>query len=224
MNIKQYPNSEKPYEKLELYGEKTLSNAELLAIIIKTGTKDETSISLANKVLNLIGEENNLSGLSTISIESLKKLKGIGRVKAIQIKAVVELSKRLSRPINTSKMQIKSAKDVANILMQEMQFEKREIAKLLILNVKNIILKIIDISLGGTNFVAIEPKTILYEAIQLQAARIILVHNHPSGDIQPSADDINVTKRLYEASKLVGIELLDHIIIGNGKYDSIKFR
>lgn len=224
MSIKQYPDSEKPYEKLELYGEKMLSNAELLAIIIKTGTKDETSISLANKVLSLIGEENNLSGLSTISIESLKKLKGIGRVKAIQIKAVVELAKRLSRPINTSKMQIKSAKDVADILMQEMQFEKREIAKLLILNVKNIVLKIIDISLGGTNFVAIEPKAILYEAIQMQAARIILVHNHPSGDIHPSTDDINVTKRLYEASKLVGIELLDHIIIGNGKYDSIKFR
>lgn len=224
MSIKQYPDSEKPYEKLELYGEKVLSNAELLAIIIKTGTKDETSISLANKVLSLIGEENNLSGLSTISIERLKKLKGIGRVKAIQIKAVVELAKRLSRPINTSKMQIKSAKDVADILMQEMQFEKREIAKLLILNVKNIVLKIIDISLGGTNFVAIEPKAILYEAIQMQAARIILVHNHPSGDIHPSTDDINVTKRLYEASKLVGIELLDHIIIGNGKYDSIKFR
>ena len=201
-----------------------LSNAELLAIIIKTGTKDETSISLANKVLSLIGEENNISGLSTISIEKLKKLKGIGRVKAIQIKAVVELAKRLSRPINISKMQIKSAKDVADILMQEMQFEKREIAKLLILNVKNIVLKIIDISLGGTNFVSIEPKTILYEALQVQAARIILVHNHPSGDIRPSNDDINVTKRLYEASKLVGIELLDHIIIGNGIYDSIKFR
>lgn len=224
MNIKQYPDSEKPYEKLELYGEKMLSNAELLAIIIKTGTKDETSISLANKVLSLIGEENNISGLSTISIEKLKKLKGIGRVKAIQIKAVVELAKRLSRPINISKMQIKSAKDVADILMQEMQFEKREIAKLLILNVKNIVLKIIDISLGGTNFVSIEPKTILYEALQVQAARIILVHNHPSGDIRPSNDDINVTKRLYEASKLVGIELLDHIIIGNGIYDSIKFR
>ena len=224
MNIKQYPDSEKPYEKLELYGEKMLSNAELLAIIIKTGTKDETSISLANKVLSLIGEENTISGLSTISIEKLKKLKGIGRVKAIQIKAVVELAKRLSRPINISKMQIKSAKDVADILMQEMQFEKREIAKLLILNVKNIVLKIIDISLGGTNFVSIEPKTILYEALQVQAARIILVHNHPSGDIRPSNDDINVTKRLYEASKLVGIELLDHIIIGNGIYDSIKFR
>ena len=224
MNIKQYPDSEKPYEKLELYGEKMLSNAELLAIIIKTGTKDETSISLANKVLSLIGEENNISGLSTISIEKLKKLKGIGRVKAIQIKAVVEFAKRLSRPINTSKIQIKSAKEVADILMQEMQFEKREIAKLLILNVKNIVLKIIDISLGGTNFVSIEPKTILFEALQMQAARIILVHNHPSGDIRPSNDDINVTKRLYEASKLVGIELLDHIIIGNGIYDSIKFR
>ena len=135
MNIKQYPDSEKPYEKLELYGEKMLSNAELLAIIIKTGTKDETSISLANKVLSLIGEENNIRGLSTISIENLKKLRGIGRVKAIQIKAVVELAKRLSRPINISKIQIRSAKDVADILMQEMQFEKREIAKLLILNV-----------------------------------------------------------------------------------------
>lgn len=224
MNIKQYPNSERPYEKLEMYGEKVLSNAELLAIIIKTGTKDETSISLANRVLSLVGEENNLNGLFMVSLEELKSLKGIGRVKAIQIKAAIELSKRLARPINTEKIQIKSAKDVADLFMQEMQFEKREIVKLVILNVKNIVLKIIDISLGGTNFVSIETKTILLEAIHMQAPRIILVHNHPSGDIKPSTEDIQVTKRIYEASKLLGIELLDHIIIGNGKYESIKFR
>lgn len=223
IKMKELPLSERPYEKMEMYGAETLTNSELLAIIIKTGTKDETSIMLAQKILNLKSDESNqdLRFLQDISIKELMTIKGIGKVKAIQIKAVGELTKRLSKPINTAKIKVKSPEDVANIFMQEMRYEKREIMKLIILNTKNIIQKVVNISLGTTNSVMVEPKEILLEAIKCQASRIILMHNHPSGDPTPSKEDYRFTDRIYECADLMGIELLDHIVIGDGKYISI---
>ena len=180
IKMKDLPLSERPYEKLELYGEKCLSNAELLAIIIKTGTKEESAVVLAQKILNKITEENSLKALTDISIEELIKIKGIGKVKAIQIKAACELAKRMSRPINKVKIKINSSDDVANLLMEELRYEKREIAKLVMLDNKNTLIKIIDISLGGTNFAIIEPKNVLTEPIKMNVPKIILIHNHPS--------------------------------------------
>ena len=218
------PLSERPYEKLELYGESFLSNSELLAIIIGSGTKDETSISLAQRVLNLDGlKDNNLRFLQSISISELMKLKGIGKVKAIRLKALGEITKRIEKPIK-NEIYINSSKDVANLLMPEMRFEKREIVKLIMLNIKNKILKIINVSIGGTNYAVIEPKNILAEPIKIEASKIILVHNHTSGNPKPSIEDINITNRLYNCSKILGIELLDHIVIGDGVYESIKFQ
>lgn len=182
IKMKELPMSERPYEKLEMYGAEMLSNSELLAIIIKTGTKQETSIALAHKILNLKDnlDKNDLRFLQEISIKEFTDIKGIGRVKAIQLKAVCEIAKRISKPINTEKIKIKNSNDIANIMMSEMRYEKREIAKVIILNNKNIILRIITISLGSTNFACIEPKEVLTEAIKIQAPKIILVHNHPS--------------------------------------------
>lgn len=221
--MKELPLSERPYEKLEMYGAKVLSNSELIAIIIKTGTKNETSINLAQKILKIKSgtSANDLRFMQELSIQELMQIKGIGKVKAIQLIAVCELAKRMSRPINNLNVKIKTSQDVANILMDEMKYEKREIAKLIILNTKNIVLKILDISLGGTNFAVIEPKEILLEPIKMQAPKIILVHNHPSGDPTPSKSDYIVTDRIYECASLMGIELLDHIIIGDNKYQSI---
>jgi DNA repair protein RadC len=223
LGIKKLPISERPYEKLEIYGPDCLSNSELLAIIIKTGTKNETSINLAMKILNLQNksDKNDLRFLIDISIEDLKKIKGIGRVKAIQIKAVSEIAKRISKPINIEKIKITNSNQVAEIMMSELRYEKKEIAKVIILNTKNIILRIINISLGSTNFACIEPKEVLTEAIKIQASKIILIHNHPSGDPTPSKEDFRITDRIYECANLMGIELLDHIIIGDGKYKSI---
>lgn len=149
IKMKELPISERPYEKLELYGEKYLSNAELLAIIIKTGTKTETSISLAQKVLQLRenSKTDNLRFLEDISIEEFMTIKGIGKVKAIQLKAVCELTKRITKPINNKKIIIRNAEDVAEMFMPELRYEKREIAKIIILNSKNVILKITDISI-----------------------------------------------------------------------------
>ncbi len=221
MKIKDLPLSERPYEKLEIYGAESLSNAELLAIIIKTGTRDKSAVSIAQQILALNGEKENLRFMQDISLNEFMSIKGIGKVKAIQLKAICELTKRISRPINTKRRIIKSAKDVAELLMPELQSEKREIVKLLILNNKNAILKITDISLGGANFAYIEPRDVLAEAIKLQAPRIILVHNHPSGDASPSQGDYKVTDRIYEAAELMGIELLDHIVIGDDNYRSL---
>ena len=225
MNIKmkELPISERPYEKLKMYGAENLSNSELLAIIIKSGTKEYTAIDLANKVLKLNDntDKEDLSFLQDISIVEFMKIKGIGQVKAIQLLAVCELVKRINKPLNKENIKIKDAKDVAKLLMNELKYEKREVVKVILLNSKNIVLKIKDISYGGTNFAMIEPKEILAEAIKLQAPRIILVHNHPSGDVVPSKADFNITDRIYEAAEILGIQLLDHIIIGNNKYESI---
>ena len=226
MKIKELPLSERPYEKLEKYGEENLSNAELLAIIIKTGTKEESSVGIAQKILNLNKNLNtkDLRCLQEISLEEFIQIKGIGRVKALQLKAICELTKRISRPINNKKSIIKTPKDVANLLMPEMKYEKREIAKVIILNTKNVVLRIVNISLGGSNFACIEPKDVLTDAIKIQAPKIILVHNHPSGDATPSKSDYRVTDRVYDAAQLLGIELLDHIILGDGTYESLLSR
>ena len=224
MKMKELPISERPYEKLEMYGEKALSNAELIAIIIKTGTREESSVSIAQKILALEKNgENNLKFLQNISIEEFMSIKGIGKVKAIQLKALCELTKRMSKPLDTSQVQINSPKDVADLLTDEMRFEKREIVKAIILNSKNTIVKIVDVCYGGTNSAVLKPKDVLQEAIKLGLPKIILVHNHPSGDPTPSKSDFEFTERLVQASKMMGIEVLDHIVIGDYKFESIFY-
>ena len=225
MNIKmkELPISERPYEKLEIYGAQNLTNSELLAIIIKTGTKEDTAVGLAQRILKLNDGMNkdDLSFLQDISITDFIKIKGIGKVKAIQLLAVCELAKRINKPINKQSIKVNNSNDIAKLLMNELKYEKREKAKLVLLNGKNIIIKIVDISYGGDNFAMIEPKEILNEAVKSGAPKMILVHNHPSGDVKPSQSDFNITDRIYEASELLGIKFIDHIIIGNNKFESI---
>lgn len=219
ISIRKLPNSEKPYEKLEMYGEKSLSNSELLAIIIKTGTKESSAIELAQNIIS-INSNKSLRELQDISLNELKKVKGVGRVKAIQIKAVCEIAKRMQMPLNLNK-KIKEPKDVAELLMEELRYEKREIVKLLILNTKNVLQRIVDISVGGINTSPIDIKKILEETLKIGMAKFILVHNHPSGNPNPSFNDIEITKRISEAAKIVDMQLIDHIIIGDGAFYSI---
>lgn len=222
MTIKKLPISERPYEKMQMYGSENLSNSELLAIIIKTGTNEKTSVELAQEILKLGSQNrNDLHFLQDLSIEEFMQIKGIGKVKAIQLKAVCELTKRMSRPIENINIKIRIPLDVAKLLMNELKFEKREKVKVLILNTKNILLKIVDVSYGGTNSAIIEPKDILAEPIKMGAPKIILVHNHPSGDPKPSVQDLNLTKTVYKAGEMLGIQLIDHIVIGNEQYESI---
>ena len=225
IKMKELPISERPYEKLEMYGSNSLSNAELLAIIIKTGTREESSVTIAQKILKLNKEQkDNLKFLQNISINELTKIKGIGKIKAIQLKAVAELNKRMSRPILDNKVKITCPQDVANLLIDELKNEKREIVKVLILNTKNIVDKILDVSYGTANLAIVTQKDVLAEAVKMEAPKIILVHNHPSGDPMPSKADMEFTDRLIAASKLLGVELLDHIVIGHDSYESIFYR
>ena len=148
IKIKELPESERPYEKLEWYGEKTLSNAELLAIIIKTGTREETSVQLAQKILNLNdAETEGINFLRNITIEELMQINGIGKVKAIQLKAVGELANRMMMPTNFKRITIKEPYDLAKIMMEELRFQKEEIVKIVILNNKNQVLKMKDIAI-----------------------------------------------------------------------------
>lgn len=223
ITIKQLPETERPYEKMELYGEKALSNAELLAIIIKSGTKEESSVAVAQRLLclNSNPKSNSLDFLREITLAELMNIKGIGKVKAIQIKAVSELAIRMTTPLNYQKIKIKRPEDVVKLLMEEMRLEKQEIVKLIILNNKNEIIKIKNVALGGINSVNMSIKDILSEPIKMQAPKIILVHNHPSGDATPSKADIEVTERMFEITQIFNIELLDHIVIGNMNFTSI---
>ena len=220
LKIKELPKSERPYEKLEKYGEKMLSNAELLAIIIKTGTKEENSIDIANRILLM---SDSLKGLQNLSLTDLKNIKGIGKVKAIQLKSICELAKRMSKE-NDILIQVKYPQDVAKIFFEEFKMEKQEIFKIVILNSKNYITKIIDFAKGKIDSINLDIRQILQEVIRQDGDRIIIVHNHPSGDPTPSKADINFTKNLYKALDIVGIKLIDHVVVGFNKYESIFSR
>ncbi len=222
IKIKELPELERPYEKLEMYGEKTLSNAELLAIIIKTGTKEETSVQLAQRLLSLNKTtKEDLNYLQTLSIEELMEVKGIGKVKAIQLKAVGEISARMFSKTKYKKMFINEPKDLAEILIGNIKSETNEKVKIAILNSRNQLLKIQDIASGGIDFVNVEVKEILTEPIKMKAPKYILVHNHPGESAKPSKNDIEYTKTLYKLSQLFNIELVDHIIIAGMNYTSI---
>ena len=219
LKMKQLPKSERPYEKLLMYGPKKLSNAELLAIIIKTGTKEETSVDIANRLL-LLSE--NINGLSNIPIETFEKIKGIGKVKAIQIKAICELATRINSPINKINIIIKTPKDVADLFMQEFKNEKLEKLKMILLNTKNEIVKNIEIKTGSINEIQVRPAEVLKEVIKEEVNKFILIHNHPSGDSTPSKADFDFTERIEKCSSLLNLNFLDHIVIGKDNYKSIK--
>ncbi len=223
IKMKELPISERPYEKLELYGAKALSEAELLAIIIKTGTKEETSVELAKRILSLNDniDANNLNFLRDKSLEEFMKIKGIGKVKAIQLKALCEFATRMNKPLDYRKIKIRTPGDIARILTEEMKHLKLEVLKAVILNNSNEILKIQDVAEGNSNIMVADSKNILSEVIKMQAPKIILIHNHPSGNLVPSQNDINFTKRIQSACEILGVQLLDHIIIAGNNYLSI---
>lgn len=222
LTLKDLPAEERPRERLWKYGPEVLSNAELLAIIIRTGNRNETALALAQRMLSELGQGEGLSFLVDATVEELTKVKGISMAKACAIKAAVELGKRIGGIKSTDKVFIRSPRDVANLLMNEMRYLKKEYFRTIQLNVKNQVLAVEDISVGSLNSSIVHPREVFKGPIRRSSAAIILIHNHPSGDPSPSREDIEVTRRLYEAGKLLGIDVLDHIIIGDGIYTSLK--
>lgn len=216
MRIKDMVKENRPRERFVSYGANSLSDAELLAIILRTGTKNENVIDLSNRLI----KEYPLEKLFSSSIEELTKIKGIGRDKAIQILTVSEIQKRNYSEKKPAK--ITSAKDVYNLLKNKLKNEKKEHFYIVLLDTKNKIIKTKEISIGILDASIIHPREIFSEAIKALASRIILVHNHPSGDPTPSNEDIEITKKLIDVGELVGIEILDHVIIGNERYYSYE--
>ncbi|MGL4762052.1 MAG: RadC family protein [Sarcina sp.] len=218
LKIYQIPKDERPREKLLSRGVVALSDAELLALLLRTGTKDESALELSKRLLK---EVNGIGGVFNAPIEVLMKIKGIKEAKASQLIAACELYSRAANEKRDS-LQIKSAKDVVGVLEHNFFKDTQEVVRLLCLNTKNNIISTKEIFKGSLNSSIVHPREIFKEAINLSAASIILCHNHPSGDPTPSIEDINITKRVKSCGEIMGIELLDHIILGKNNFISLK--
>ncbi len=222
--MKTLPESERPYEKAAEFGVESLSDAELLAVILRTGTKDTSARDLAEEILKL-GNPSGLPGLLHHSLADYKEIRGIGNVKSIQLSCIGELSKRIWKSAKvTSEFICRNPAMIADYFMEEMRHKEQEFLKMLVLNTKNVLMKDVDISKGTVNASLATPREIFIEALKYRGTSVILLHNHPSGDPKPSNDDCLFTKRVEEAGRLLGVPLLDHIIIGDNSYVSLKER
>lgn len=219
VTMKMMTQSERPYEKCEKKGAEALSDTELLAVLLRTGSRGENALELSRRILYESGEDGIL-GIHQFSIERLKKIKGIGKVKAIQLSCISELAKRMAKAKAGNTLCFNNPKSIADYYMEDLRHERQENMKLLMLNSKSHLIGETDISKGTVNASMISPRELFIEALQKNAVSIILLHNHPSGDPTPSNEDILLTERIKKAGEIIGIELLDHIIIGNNCYIS----
>ena len=221
MQIKKMPEAERPQEKMLYGGAGGLSNSELLALIIRTGTGDKSAVRLADEVISYAND--NTGGLGAAEVRELTEIDGIGEAKACSIVAAIELSKRLiSDHQGAVKERIRDSRQVADLLMEEMMYEKRELFMTLNLNSKLQVESKSVISIGNIDSAPVHPREVFGPAIRRGAAAVVVAHNHPSGDPAPSPQDIEVTKRLVSASEILGIRLIDHVIVGNGCFTSMK--
>lgn len=221
MTIKDLPNEVRPYERCMKHGPGCLNDAELLAVILRTGSVGESSTSLAARILR---EKGGLVGLFRVSAAELQNMKGIGKVKAIQIQCMAELSRRMAASIREKKVDMREPASVADYYMEDMRHRDQEVLKLIMLDTKSRLICDRDISKGTVNASLVSPREIFVEALRNGAVFIILMHNHPSGDPTPSPEDIAVTRRVSQAGAMLGIALVDHIVIGDRSYVSLKER
>lgn len=217
--IKDFPQDERPRERFIQNGPQSLSNHELIAILLRTGTKDESVLQLANRLLTHF---EGLRLLKDASLDEITAIKGIGSAKAIQLLAAVEIGRRISNLTYDDRYIIRSPEDGANYVMHDMRFLSQEHFVCLYLNTKNQVMHKQTIFIGSLNASIVHPREVFKEAFRRSAASIICIHNHPSGDPTPSREDIEVTKRLAESGKIIGIDVLDHLIIGENKFVSLK--
>ena len=217
--IKNVPKEDRPRERLLKYGSHYLSNQELMAILLGNGTRNESVMVLANR---LIIHFEGLNLLKDATIEELTAIKGIGEAKGVLVLAAIELGKRMNKHRHEERYIIRSPEDGADYVMEEMCGLNQEHFVVLFLNTKNQIFHRQTIFIGSLNASIVHPREIFREAVKRSCASIICAHNHPSGDPTPSQEDINVTRRLVESGKMIGIEVLDHLVIGDRKFVSLK--
>lgn len=219
--MREMPSEERPRERLTRLGAEALRDAELIAILLRTGTRTMGVLALAEQVLTHFGS---LRALSHASLEELMEVSGLGQVKAVELKAALDLGKRLASRRDDARRKVETAKDVADILMAIFRDLQDEHFKCLLLNTKNELLRTVDVSKGGLDAVAAVPRDVFRHAVKAGASAIIVCHNHPSGDPEPSRDDIALTKRLRESADILGIRFLDHVIFGDGRHVSLQER
>ncbi|MDO4554556.1 MAG: DNA repair protein RadC [Lachnospiraceae bacterium] len=220
--VKDLPKSERPYEKCMEHGPGVLSDAELLAVILKTGTKDLSSVELAREILTINKDYEGLIGIFHLSYEELLKIRGIGPVKAVQLLCLGELTKRMAKSTARERLSFSSPDTIADYFMEQLRHSDREKVMVLFFDGKHGLIKESMISMGTVNAAPSSPREVYLEALRVCAVYLILIHNHPSGNPTPSRQDIILTKRMKEAGEMIGIELSDHIIIGDQCYYSFR--
>lgn len=220
MNIKSLPECERPMEKAISEGIESLSNTELLAILLNTGTRKQSAIGLAEKLLCTLDE--GLAGLSSCVFEDLIAIDGIGPKKASTILACIELGKRINVSRRINRKVIQTPDDVAGILMDDLRFKKKEYFVSILLNAKGEVMMVDKVSIGELSSAVVHPREVFNMAVRKSASAVVFAHNHPSGDCQPSDEDWVTTKRLIEAGRILGIKVMDHVIIGDGDFRSMR--
>jgi DNA repair protein RadC len=220
MIIRELPETERPREKLLRFGQEHLTNPELIALLLGTGSKGESAIGLAENLLSMDGD--GLLHLASCSVEELSGLKGMGPAKACKLLAAIELGSRMATTQRPQKTKIESTLDVVDIFMEKMRYHKKEHFNVLLLNAKGGVLAVETVAVGDLSSSIVHPREAFIAAVRRSAAAVIFLHNHPSGNPKPSPQDIEVTHRLCETGKILGIHVLDHIIIGDGIYISMK--
>lgn len=222
--MRELPVSERPYEKCECFGPEALSDAELLAVILRTGSRGETSLALAGRILSSCQPEGIL-GLLHLSLPELTEIKGIGRVKGLELLCIGELSRRIWKRMAREEVPVfRDPASISGFYMEDMRHREQEELHLMMLNAKNALIRDALLFKGTVSMSLASPREIFVEALRYHAVHIILVHNHPSGDPAPSMEDRKLTARIRDAGMLIGISLLDHIIIGDQAYFSFKER
>ncbi len=222
VTMKHLPPQMQPYEKCVAYGPEFLTDAELIACVLRSGTKEYTSVALAEHLLNLRKGKEGLSGLCSLNFKELTEVSGIGRVKALQIQCVFELAKRMSRMEAAKTLNFNEPESIARYYMEDLRHQEQEHLLLLLLDNKSHLLGEKVMFTGTVNASIVSPREIYLEALKYHAVGIILLHNHPSGDPAPSDADRRITRKIRDAGSLLDIPLLDHIVIGDKRYVSFR--
>ncbi|MEE8885597.1 MAG: DNA repair protein RadC [Eubacteriales bacterium] len=218
--MKNLPEDEGPYEKCLQYGARSLTDAELLSVILRTGTKGRTSLMLAEDIMKRCRFDNGLTGLLHLTVPELEEIPGVGRVKACQIMCIGELSQRISRTGARKLLDFRNPSTIADYYMERLRHEEQEVVICMMLDTKNHLLGEREMTRGTVNQSLVSPRELFLSALSYHAVQMILVHNHPSGDPAPSREDMRITQRVFAAGRLIGIMLIDHIIIGDRRYTS----
>ncbi len=220
--IKDIPESERPYERCIEFGPEVLTDAELIAVILRTGSRDKNSVELSREILKLTGPEPSIAGLTRLSVNDLMSVPGVGRVKAVQLLVMAEFSRRLWKSRTKERLYFRNSEDIAAYFMEDMRYLRHEEVRILFLDIKCRLIGEKVLSVGTLSSSLVSTRDLMIEALRMEAACFAMVHNHPSGNPEASQSDINITQKVIMAGRILEIKFLDAIIIGDGVFTSLR--